>query len=752
MNYELITQCFDDCIEHLNDGGGKITSIVLKPYNISDKVKSLIREDYITVKIIIDYYYEEFKNIIIVSSDLVDALNKIEFIKTTINKKKIKLIQYNEVIINWLRSTEFFIDIYEKNPPPDKIREDEIDCNTINSFIPRENQSAAFNRLDKNGIETGIHSQSTGCGKSFIIIRYCDHSNKQIKNPKIILFTERVNILKDLFSFKNGNLECDMNKLKKWKEMGIGDLTNFNIINRVTYKDKNWHKELIESNKPTLLVINRAYLTQNKLYKIFTKDNIHMVLHDECHNTSSIQCHDFLLKCKSLQVPVIGFSATPLRTGKYDKPKLLEIYGKPDKKEELHLLTDFNMIYAINKKLILAPEFYWYEIQSYNKEKSEDKNNEIVTQQELGSVLELLNYIIEYMPNKKIIAWCGTIALAKRWKQLIEANFKQRKNLINLKFGLDTSENDTGDYDLFRTQPIDKDGNIIERDKLNDKSSMYYGNSILFCANKHREGSDIRLLDGCIFLDKVKDRSPIPFIQSIGRVLRICPDTPDKICGIVMDGFVKNGDYEKEFVTKIFDYYMALENLSGLNENDKSKYEQYIELREVVRFDKETQTIKMKLGKQMIKIHCNKLEWSNIVEKFDTILQEKIKLSVEDKLLFEFNKLKNKISKFNFIDKNQYFDYASEHNLELEPNIKYVEYWTNWYDFLGTDISIYPKNKLEWKLVCDNYNIHKESKYQRKWNKYNLPSMPEELYKEFGMINNELKETNTSVSQRKIDL
>ena len=44
--------------------------------------------------------------------------------------------------------------------------------------------------------------------------------------------------------------------------------------------------------------------------------------------------------------------------------------------------------------------------------------------------------------------------------------------------------------------------------------------AILFCACKHREGSDIKNLDCCIFLDKVENRNPKTFIQCIGRVLR----------------------------------------------------------------------------------------------------------------------------------------------------------------------------------------------------------------------------------------
>ena len=45
-------------------------------------------------------------------------------------------------------------------------------------------------------------------------------------------------------------------------------------------------------------------------------------------------------------------------------------------------------------------------------------------------------------------------------------------------------------------------------------------NGILFCASKHREGSDIKNLDCCIFLDKVENRNSKTFVQCIGRVLR----------------------------------------------------------------------------------------------------------------------------------------------------------------------------------------------------------------------------------------
>ena len=336
MNYEYINNCFVVCQEHLDEGGGKITKIVLNNFTlISDQIKELIKQNYKLVKKIIDFYYKDFTYKSNKSESYDDAISQIEFITNKSNVKKTSVIEFNDIIFPWLLTTEFFNNIYENYLPTIVNPKEITPIKKIDKFIPRENQKEAFERLDKYGLETGIHCQATGCGKTFIILKYIDYVyNNFTNNPKIILFTERVNILSDLFSFTKGKLEPDMKKLKYWKKKGIADLTNFHIINRVTNKDKNWNDELKKSNKPTLLVINRAFLTLGKKYDCLNSSNIQLILHDECHNTTSDQCHEFLKKAKLLNIKIVGFSATPLRTGKYDKSKLLEIYSKESNNEQ----------------------------------------------------------------------------------------------------------------------------------------------------------------------------------------------------------------------------------------------------------------------------------------------------------------------------------------------------------------------------------------------------------------------------------
>ena len=89
------------------------------------------------------------------------------------------------------------------------------------------------------------------------------------------------------------------------------------------------------------------------------------------------------------------------------------------------------------------------------------------------------------------------------------------KNVLN---SLETWEEYFQDYNICL------DFNNIEKkyNKFNDFESFYYSKekSILFCAVKHREGSDIPYVDGCIFMDMVSQRSERVFIQCMGRVLR----------------------------------------------------------------------------------------------------------------------------------------------------------------------------------------------------------------------------------------
>lgn len=714
LDNETITMFFEEIYKYPNE----ISKLIIEDKDlvlcIINRFRKIINE-YINNNLI--YSFEQILEVI--DRSIITILN---------TQKKIKFNRFEKIIKEYLVEKDWFYAYYDDIKQPINII-DLVSTLPIRTFNRRLNQTEAHNILYKKGIQSGIHCQATGTGKSYIMIDYVDYSKKMVNsNCKIILFTERVNILKDLFDFKDNKL--NENKLIEWRENGIGDLTDYDIIDRVTIKKKNWVELLNKAVKPTLLVINRAYLTLNCNSDLGYKkiNNLDLIIHDECHNSTSDLCYNFLKYFKDKKVPIVGFSATPLRNGKTDgefnKDKLIEIFSDNMK---LNLLTDYNMIYSIEQQLILPPKFYWYNMDSYQTDQTKKEEMVTISEAEIGSIMSILNEVMDILPNKKIIAWCGTIKLCEDWCSKFNEYKKKLKNIFpeiyKIETFVDISSRKSDDYQNFR-----------------DKNSF----AILFCAQKHREGSDIEKLDCCIFLDKVKNRSSIPFIQSIGRVLRIDSNDPNKTCGIIIDGVVKNNEqYEKIFIDKIFGYYVALANLTNVEDsnNTENKYEIYIRLRNVVKIDKENKIININVANTTIPINCKKLDWDKAVSNFNILLERKVNLTPDEAFYMYIEKVKL-LEPF----KNPDNDFWKEYNnldhelLELPNNIHepYKHIWETktWYDLLGFTNRYYNYN--EFKEYINENKIDSEKKlhkYLRKQNCNKFPYYPNEYYRLSGWTN-----------------
>ncbi len=715
----------NDLKDHVNglkeDGITDVDKIMKYSLRVSPTIPEELKKYIIVNPLIID------QSIILINNKLEKWVNRYEYEKI-IEKlsnydfsKRENADKVFKCLLDFMIKNDYIKNIYDELYTPIEIIEPDPlpDPNiVIEKLQLRCNQEDAINRILKYGLETGIHCQATGCGKTNIILYYLDYTIKKFKEKaKIILFTERVNILKDLFDFSKDGNEPNKFNINKWKKQGIADLDleNVDFINRVTIKKTDWMDKLINNKKATILVINRAYLTSDVSKYSMMKDVVSLILHDECHNTSSVRCNNFLIKCKEYNIPIVGFSATPLRTGKDDKSKLLDIYGDPDNNNLLKLLTNYNMIYAISKELILPPEFYWYHIDynAYNNLEPDDDK----LQYELGTVLEILNNVVPKLPNKKIVAWCGRIDLSKKWKKLFEDNHKQKAPLHGFKFYLDTSQTKDDDYKEFRNSD---------------------GKCIMFCANKHREGSDIMKLDCCIFLDGVKNRGCIPFIQSIGRVLRHDINF-NKKNGVVIDGIYRYKDYERDFIDKIIGYYVSLQNISeDIDNSEKTNYDKYIELKNIINFDPDNEKIYLNFNSNKISINVNKLHWDDIISKFDDILQKKIKLSTQDNMKHKGYIL---VSNFGFHQNtdfyNEYLKISSEDKNKYNlPDIDSDEYnqlfnTKTWFDFLGITHTFYKTPDDARKgLIKNNIKLENPEKNWLEWCKKDnmLPMYPKYIW------------------------
>ena len=232
-------------------------------------------------------------------------------------------------------------------------------------------------------------------------------------------------------------------------------------------KKNNWYTNLNSSKfwkKSKLVIINRAFLTTKNNYEKINI-NIDLIIHDECHSISNNSTQTFYkyILTKNPSTRCIGFTATPNLD--YDP------YN--------NLLSSYSIYDAFIDNVIISPKIYWFK--------------EINNSMEKNDILLMIKDLVMKQPYKKIVVWCGMIKFCKEesiiWKNIFE------------------------DFDIFVDTSIDKNDDY-------NKFCLKENNSILFCAGKHKEGSDIYNLDTCIFIDYVENRCSQNFIQCIGRVLR----------------------------------------------------------------------------------------------------------------------------------------------------------------------------------------------------------------------------------------
>ena len=119
---------------------------------------------------------------------------------------------------------------------------------------------------------------------------------------------------------------------------------------------------------------------------------------------------------------------------------------------------------------------------------------------------------------QKIIVWAGMIDhcfhVATIWKEIFPDNWL---------FAIDTSV-ESKEWATYH--------DYVTTSRL----------AILFCAAKHREGSDIPGLGMGVFVDGVECRGSAVFVQSAGRVIRQSKDpTKLKPYGLILDLKAKNG-------------------------------------------------------------------------------------------------------------------------------------------------------------------------------------------------------------------
>lgn len=358
----------------------------------------------------------------------------------------------------------------------------------------RINQQKAIKASISNQFDSGIHFHATGTGKSWISLQLAiefQQYYKNLHNKHCVIFwiCEQKSILVEQFSKET------------LKQKGFDNIHKIFFVKDYSIeKSDKWVQQVNSSyiwGKSILVIINRAFLTSSNRYT-HIQIPINLVIHDECHsitNETTTQFYNWLQEYNS-PCKVIGFSATPIIKEPFNK-----------------IISSYTIYDAYKDDIIVQPKIIWLK-----------KQDGIISQYE---VRELIKKVSQSLPYRKIIVWCGMIDtvynLAIDWSK--DSAFK------DWTFAIDTSSS---------LSQLELDNKFVDYEEFRKCTT----NAFLFCASKHREGSDIPNLDACIFLDRVTNRNAKTFIQCMGRVLRkdtlglkkhglivdLCANSPMKVC------------------------------------------------------------------------------------------------------------------------------------------------------------------------------------------------------------------------------
>lgn len=676
----------------------------------------------------------------------------------------------------------------------------------IEEFVWKPNQLEGIENAIAMNFISGIHSQATGTGKSLMALKIMWEYHKRNPTHSMMWLCERKDIPSKLFF--DTSIDPETNEMvyqkqyKKWKHFDIINMWNFDVLNLATCKPKNWVSLINEKkDKPKFIVVNRAFLTttskvKGKIFRyqeIDTESAPLLIVHDECHSAPAHRTYELMIYMKEQwKSKMQGLSATPYREGSCRKEiselvsnekkwnvvnnmnRLIQIYPHPTNPDYLHILSKCELRKAIEEGYIVEPVFHWFYTYTYDVEEEpkkpknfqekqweiEGKSLKTITFQEdeLESMMSALNTMMSHCTYKKVLIWCRLVTTAEN--MYMEFN-KRRDQYDQLK--------DITSF-IYHSRMVSTMGYSLDSKEKTQYDDFYdfdletnHG-CIMFCANMFREGSDIPNLCGALFLDKVKERSDIPFIQSIGRVLRTDP------LGVKQNGHIldccqlpkiEEGENEEMvrkrmnqekvqmILNKLIKYYLKLYEFSkwevemgGEYKPDisKLKVKKYVEIMNSFKMNPETHMIEIHLKNEkkvsidMKEMKLERMDWTQLLISFERHWERQFDFNDHE----DFMKLEYLVRQKKFENIQQYVLNHKKYGFPEKPNMVYQTYWKNWYDFLGMDTSMYPKTKEEWIECCKALEVQSYDHYLMICDQHQLPRNPDQLYIAFSNFNSEL--------------
>jgi superfamily II DNA or RNA helicase len=277
-----------------------------------------------------------------------------------------------------------------------------------------------------------------------------------------------------------------------------------------------------------------------------------------------------------------------------------------------------------------------------------------------------------------------------------------------------------------------KSNNDFDNEVLKFKNSQF---GIIACVNCFGEGVDIPRLNGVCVASNM--HSEIRIVQYLLRPNRLDSNNPNKKAYIIIpyiEGPENNWNNNKNSYANV---RTITSHLRNVDKNVEQKIFVHTVNKKIIKYD-ENMVYATQLYEDYI-FEGNMEELNNL----------KTRLRYSKSLLSDFTEEQDEYNYIRSLNKSLQLDSKEEYAKCKDRHLNFIEnaeeyfkskcVWKDWYDFLGTDTSMFIKSKQLWIEFCKNKNIKNYEEYIINCNIYKeLPKNPGDFYIDFTNFNNEL--------------
>jgi superfamily II DNA or RNA helicase len=277
-----------------------------------------------------------------------------------------------------------------------------------------------------------------------------------------------------------------------------------------------------------------------------------------------------------------------------------------------------------------------------------------------------------------------------------------------------------------------KSNNDFDNEVLKFKNSQF---GIITCVNCFGEGVDIPRLNGVCVASNM--HSEIRIVQYLLRPNRLDSTNPNKKAYIIIpyiEGPENNWNNNKNSYANV---RTITSHLRNVDKNVEQKIFVHTVNKKIIKYDENL-------------VYATQLYEDYIFEgNMEELNNLKTRLRYSKSLLSDFTEEQDEYNYIRSLNKSLQLDSKEEYAKCKDRHLNFIEnaeeyfkskcVWKDWYDFLGTDTSIFIKSKQLWIEFCKNKNIKNYEEYIINCNIYKeLPKNPGDFYIDFTNFNNEL--------------